>query len=65
MRKNKRFVRWTKGSIDCYNRHCICGGCFYNEFFNGKCRMKKSVIEMVATLGLPPEARKFKTILED
>ena len=65
MKKHSFFKRWTKGSIDCYDRHCICDGCFYNDFFNGKCRMKKTVIEMVRVLGKPPQAKDFNGILED
>jgi hypothetical protein len=65
MKKHSFFKRWTKGSIDCYDRHCICDGCFYNEFFNGKCKMKKTVIEMVRVLGKPPQAKHFNGILED
>lgn len=59
--------RWTKVTLECFERGCVCEGCFYNDFFtspNQKCQAKKSVIESVRTLGSPPEVKE-KTILED
>lgn len=55
---NKTFKqrRWTKDSIACYLRGCVCEGCPYNSFFTDKrqkCRMKMAVIESVRVLGKP------------
>ena len=48
--------RWTPTALECYKRGCNCGGCFYQEFFNGttqKCQMKASVLELVRVIGTP------------
>lgn len=48
--------RWTQAAKDCYERGCVCEGCFFNDFFSGyKCRMKASVIELVRLFGAPPK----------
>lgn len=50
--------RWTPSAIECYQRGCVCSGCFYKEFFGdgaNKCRMKTSVLELVRLLGAPPK----------
>lgn len=60
-----RFRHWTKDATDCYNRHCICAGCFYNEFFKGKCEMKNTVLEMVRHIGTPPDAKDFNGVIEE
>jgi len=48
--------RWTKAAMDCYQRGCVCNGCFYSEFFSGspqRCQMKATVLELVRVLGIP------------
>ena len=46
--------RWTPTALECYQRGCVCEGCFYKEFFSGspnKCQMKASVLELVRVIG--------------
>lgn len=62
---DRTYSRWSVGAIECFNRHCICDGCFMQDFLNGKCRMKQSVIKMVAYIGIPSNAKKFNPILEE
>lgn len=55
----KKSLRWTMSAKECYERYCRCNGCFMNDFFprsSGlyKCQMKKSVLELVKTQGIPP-----------
>ena len=57
--KNKVY-RWTQDAVECYKRGCNCNGCFFENFFSGyvnhprpKCKMKKSVLELVRILGKP------------
>jgi len=75
MGKSVSVRRWTITSIDCYERGCVCEGCFYNEFFspqeyktlletNTKCQMKASVLELVRLFGIP-EGMTVKTIIEE
>ena len=47
--------RWTELAIDCYNRHCICRGCVFQ---NIGCRMKSTVLGLVRTIGVPKEEEK-------
>lgn len=51
--------RWSKSAIDCYQRNCVCKGCFYYETYfrtNGlKCNMKASVLELIRIFGIPTE----------
>lgn len=50
--------RWSESAVMCYKRGCVCKGCFYDDFFKKskqKCLMKSAVIELVRTVGLPPE----------
>lgn len=49
-----KLKRWTPAAVQCYQRGCVCKGCFYEEFFTAdKCRMKSSVMELVRQLGAP------------
>lgn len=51
--------RWTPAAVQCYQRGCVCKGCFYDEFFTAdKCKMKSSVMELVRKLGAPNIQRK-------
>lgn len=48
--------RWTPTAIECYKRGCMCGGCFYRDFFNKsnqRCHMKATVLELVRVIGVP------------
>jgi hypothetical protein len=48
--------RWTKAAVDCYQRGCVCQGCYYSDFFRGspqRCQMKATVLELVRVLGIP------------
>ncbi len=48
--------RWTKAATSCYQRGCVCSGCFYSDFFKGspqRCQMKSTVLELVRVLGKP------------
>lgn len=67
--------RWTPTAIDCFERGCICQGCFYSTFFskqeyatqsetNKKCQMKAAVLELVRVIGIP-EGVKSKGVLNE
>lgn len=56
----EKVYRWTQDAVNCYKRGCKCKGCFFENFFSGyvnyprqKCKMKKSVFELVRILGKP------------
>lgn len=60
--------RWTRAAIDCYQRGCICEGCYYSEFFKDspqKCQMKATVLELVRVLGVPQNAEKKQEVIEE
>ena len=46
--------KWTKTSAQCYERGCVCEGCFYSQM-ETKCVMKDSVIELLKKFGEPPK----------
>lgn len=50
--------RWSKASLECYQRQCKCEGCIYKEKLetNKNCNMKHIVLEMVRVLGKPTTA---------
>ena len=53
-----KWNRWSRSAIMCYQRGGVCSGCIYEEFFEGKsykCKMKQSVINLVQTIGAPPD----------
>ena len=54
--------RWTKSSIDCYNRGCVCTGCEYKKILSSPCMMKATVLELVRIFGKP---EKIKRTVED
>lgn len=65
--KMVKYKRWTPAAIECYNRGCICNGCFYNQFFtekHQKCHMKESVLQLVKDLGLHEQCIKKSSIIE-
>ena len=60
--------RWTRVSIECYNRNCRCGGCWAEEFFRQSretspedvsgsytCQCKKVVLALVREHGAPTQ----------
>lgn len=48
---------WSKVTLMCYKRGCVCEGCEYNYFSSDgfKCQVKGSVLESVRVLGKPFE----------
>lgn len=61
--------RWTLTAIDCWQRGCVCEGCFYQQFFGEgqpyqKCQMKAAVVELVRVIGIP-EGEEEKGVLDD
>ncbi len=58
--------RWTKAAIDCYQRGCVCEGCYYKDFFSGspqRCLMKSTVLELVRVLGVPQNLEPKESII--
>ena len=54
--------RWTISALECYDRGCVCSGCFYDDFFgkgNFKCQMKFTVLELVRRFGIPTEEERI------
>lgn len=51
--------RWTIGAIKCYQRGCVCSGCFihetYKQTLGRQCMMKKSVMMLVQKFGVPED----------
>lgn len=61
---------WTISAVECYKRQKAglgCKGCYYDTFFSKEpptrlmkgrhqtCQMKKTIIELIRVIGLPPE----------
>lgn len=58
--------RWTKAAIDCYQRGCVCEGCYYKEFFSDspqRCLMKNTVLELVRVLGRPQNVEPKESVI--
>ena len=55
--KQVKFNRWTPGSIECYNRGCVCSGCNMFIFLGDRCQMKVSVLNLVRRFGAPGKVR--------
>lgn len=51
--KTPECKRWTEAAIYCYERHCICEGCTYNEILSTQCVMKHTVLALYRKLGKP------------
>ena len=45
--------RWTKEAFYCWQRNCICDGCYNKKILETECRMRKTVIALVRVFGLP------------
>lgn len=54
---------WSISAIACMLRHCVCSGCLMSDL-ESKCRMKKTVIELVKQYGRPIQYKE-PTIRED
>ena len=50
-------IKWTRGAIECYQRGCRCKGCPVFSIIGKQCRMKQSVIGLVAKFGAPKEKK--------
>lgn len=48
---NPRNEVWTNIDKECYQRNCICEGCFYNQY-STKCKAKFALIDKIKTYGL-------------
>lgn len=55
---------WTKTSLECYERQCVCNGCILEEMCNnnipkiyGKPPIKWKVIELIKKYGAPYETQ--------
>ncbi len=47
---------WTKSTLACQKRSCICEGCFYNDFMEErglKCQIKK-IMTLLIRLDIKP-----------
>lgn len=51
--KGRTFEKWTESAIDCYERGCVCEGCFMKLVLETRCVMKATVIELVRRFGIP------------
>lgn len=54
MKHNSILSNWSRSSIECWLRGCVCEGCYYQEL-DSKCKCKETVIELVKRHGKPPE----------
>ena len=54
--------RWTDSAIECYKRGCRCSGCTIKQIYP-QCRMKNSVIQLVAKFGKPIEKQEKDLII--
>jgi hypothetical protein len=44
--------KWSDLQAFCYERNCICEDCFYKQYNEGKCKVKKALIEKIRFFGL-------------
>lgn len=60
--------RWTIQARECYNRGCICDGCFiYENYFkntNERCMCKQIVMGLVRVHGKPERGVNYDKISE-
>ena len=56
---------WTKLAEMCYERGCVCEGCYYAglDNFGMGCQVKASVLESVKLYGIPFE--RTKVVIDD
>lgn len=48
---------WTPAAIECYEHHCTCSKCPVSEYIKN-CRMKYSVIQLIAKFGISKKISK-------
>lgn len=53
MVNKNRYIRWTQGAVECYQRGCVCEGCLTGQIMEQRCRMKITVRELIKRLGAP------------
>lgn len=63
--KRIKYKRWTKGSIECYRRGCVCQNCPTFDLVGDECRMKQAVLSLVRMYGKPPEITDYKEVEND
>lgn len=52
--------RWSYGAVKCWMIGCRCHLCNHEpEWFKPKCKMKKSVLELVCNVGLPEKVNNY------
>lgn len=53
--KSKVYIsKWTKDTIYCYQRGCVCKGCEIGAMIESQmCDLKHTVIELVKRFGIP------------
>ena len=52
-KENNKLNRWTQSAIECYLIGCTCSKCYLYPILKDRCRMKKTVIELVRQFGKP------------
>lgn len=50
---------WTEDAINCYERGCLCKGCFMFNILGYECQMKSAVFKLVKELGAPHPREKW------
>lgn len=50
---SNKLNRWTQSAIECYLIGCTCSKCYLYPILKDRCRMKKTVIELVRQFGKP------------
>lgn len=48
---------WSELQKECYERNCVCRGCFYQCYNNGLCGVKQSLIDKIKVFGLKGEVQ--------
>lgn len=46
-----KLSEWTNIQKECYDRNCICEGCFFRQY-NKRCKVKKTLIATIKKFGL-------------
>lgn len=52
---------WTEDARNCYERGCLCKGCYMFEILGYQCQMKLAVFKLVKEIGAPPSKDKWLT----
>lgn len=49
-----RTYRWNQQAVECYQRHCICDGCYIKKQYpNINCKQKEHVLIIYRMYGKP------------